>query len=53
LKSRGQYFEFNPDKPGAVQRLSSQLGSVARLAVGDTKALGKIGGTAALTHQRS
>ena len=53
LKSGGQYFEFDPDRPGAVQRLSSQLGSVARLAVGDMKALEKIGRTAALTDQRS
>ena len=53
LKSGGQYFEFDPDRPGAVQRLSSQLGSVARLAVGDRKALEKIGGAGALTDQRS
>jgi hypothetical protein len=39
LKSGGAYFEFNPDKPRAVEQLSAQLNAVARLAVGDTKAL--------------
>ena len=52
LKSGGAYFEFNPDKPLAVEQLSEQLNAVARLAVGDTDALEKIGETAALTDQR-
>jgi hypothetical protein len=38
LKSGGEYFEFNPDKPRAVEQLSEQLNAVARLAVGDVKA---------------
>ena len=42
LKSGGAYFEFNPDKPRAVEQLSEQLNAVARLAVGDTKALQNI-----------
>ena len=43
LKSGGAYFEFNPDKPRAVEQLSEQLNAVARLAVGDAKALQNIG----------
>lgn len=49
LKSGGAYFEFNPDK---IDLLAEQLGAVARLAVGDTEALEKVTGTAALTDQR-
>jgi hypothetical protein len=52
LKSDGAYFEFNPDKPGAVEQLSEQLNAVARLAVGDVKALDGVTKTAALTDQR-
>jgi hypothetical protein len=47
LKSGGAYFEFNPEKPRAVEQLSDQLNAIARLAVGDTGAL------QALTDQRS
>jgi hypothetical protein len=39
LKSGGEYFEFNPDKPRAVELLSEQLNAVARLAVGDVTAI--------------
>jgi hypothetical protein len=39
LKSGGEYFEFNPEKPRAAQQLGEQLNAVARLAVGDTTAL--------------
>jgi GTP cyclohydrolase II len=35
LKSGGAWFEFNPDKPRAVDKLSEQLNAIARLAVGD------------------
>jgi hypothetical protein len=49
LKSGGAYFEFNPDK---IDLLAEQLGAVARLAVGDTEAIRKVTGTAALTDQR-
>jgi hypothetical protein len=52
LKSGGAYFEFNPDKPRAVEQLSEQLNAVARLAVGDAEALERIAGPAALTDQR-
>jgi hypothetical protein len=52
LKSGGAYFEFNPEKPRAVEQLSEQLTAVARLAVGDTKALERVAGIAALTHRR-
>ena len=45
LKSGGAYFELNPDK---IDLLAEQLGAVARLAVGDVAALGRITGTAAL-----
>jgi hypothetical protein len=45
LKSGGAYFELNPDK---IDLLAEQLGAVARLAVGDVEALGRITGTAAL-----
>lgn len=44
LKSGGQFFEFNPDRPRAVEQLSQQLNAVARLAVGDTAALRRLGG---------
>jgi hypothetical protein len=53
LKSGGAYFEFNPDKPQAVEQLSEQLNAVARLAVGDVEALDRITKTAALTDQRT
>src|SRR5262249_22165036 len=43
LKSGGEFFEFNPDRPQAVAQLSSQLNAVARLAVGDAEALKAIG----------
>ena len=39
LKSGGEYFEFDPEKPRAIELLSDQLNAVARLAVGDVKAL--------------
>ena len=53
LKSGGAYFEFNPDKPQAVEQLSEQLNAVARLAVGDVEALDRITKTATLTDQRT
>jgi hypothetical protein len=52
LKSGGEYFEFNPDRPRATELLSEQLNAVAPLAVGDTQALERIGATAALTDRR-
>ncbi len=52
MKSGGEYFEFNPERPQAIERLSEQLTAVARLAVGDTRALEAMGGTATLTDQR-
>jgi hypothetical protein len=52
LKSGGEYFEFNPEKPRAVEQLSEQLSAVARLAVGDAKALDGIGRMAALIDRR-
>ena len=52
LKSGGAYFEFDPQKSRAVDQLSAQLNAVARLAVGDTAALARIG-AAALTDQRA
>ena len=52
LKSGGAYFEFNPERPRAVEQLSEQLNAVARLAAGDAEALERIAGTAALTDQR-
>jgi hypothetical protein len=52
MKSGGSYFEFNPEKPQALDRLSEQLNAVARLAVGDTQALEAIGAAATLTDQR-
>ena len=39
LKSGGEYFEFNPEKPRATEQLGAQLNAIARLAVGDTTAL--------------
>ena len=39
LKSGGEYFEFDPEKPRAVELLSEQLNTVARLVVGDVEAL--------------
>ncbi len=45
LKSGGAYFEFNPDKPRAVEQLAAQLRAVARLAVGDSKPLRAITNT--------
>src|ERR1019366_714219 len=53
LKSGGAYFEFNPDRPRAVEQLSEQLNAVGRLAVGDVEALDRITKTAALTDQRT
>jgi hypothetical protein len=52
LKSGGRYFKFNANKSGAIQQLSEQLNAVARLAVGDIRALQRIGATAVLTDQR-
>jgi hypothetical protein len=43
LQSGGAYFEFNPNSSRAVELLSEQLNAVARLAVGDAKALQNIG----------
>jgi hypothetical protein len=43
LKSGGAYFEFNPNTSRAVELLSEQLNAMARLAVGDAKALQNIG----------
>lgn len=48
LKSGGAYFEFNPNTSRAVEQLSAQLNAIARLAVGDTKALQNIDGTTPL-----
>jgi len=42
LRSGGKYFQFNPEKPRAIERLSAQLNAVARLAVGDTGAVKRI-----------
>lgn len=53
LKSGGTYFEFNPDKPRAIEQLSEQLNAVGRFAVGDVTALDRIAKTAALTGHRS
>jgi hypothetical protein len=39
LKSGGAYFQFDPEKPRAVEQLAEQLSAVARLAVGDIEAL--------------
>ena len=39
LKSGGKYFEFDPNKLRAAAQLSGQLNAVARLAVGDARAL--------------
>jgi hypothetical protein len=44
LKSGGAYFEFNPNTSRAVEQLSEQLNAVARIAVGDAKALQNIAG---------
>jgi hypothetical protein len=52
LKSGGEFFEFNPNKPRAVEQLSAQLNAVARLAVGDVEALQRIGAAGVLTDQR-
>ncbi len=49
LKSGGDYFEFNPDTPRAVE--SEQLNAVARLAAENADALEGIGAPA-LTDQR-
>jgi hypothetical protein len=43
LKSGGAYFEFNPNASRAVEQLSDRLNAIARLAVGDTEALQRIG----------
>lgn len=53
LKSGGTYFEFNPDKPRAIEQFSEQLNAVGRFAVGDVTALDRITKTAALTGHRS
>jgi hypothetical protein len=42
LKSGGAYFEFDPRTARAVELLSERLNAVARMAVGDTKALQNI-----------
>ena len=39
LKSGGEYFEFDPEKPRAAEQLGAQLNAIARMAVGDTTAL--------------
>jgi hypothetical protein len=53
MKSGGEYFEFNPERPQAIERLSEQLNAVARLAVGDTQTLEAMGGARTqLTDQR-
>jgi hypothetical protein len=52
LKSGGEFFEFNPNKPRAVEQLSAQLNAVARLVVGDVEALQRIGAAGVLTDQR-
>ena len=46
LRSGGQFFEFNPETAHAVDLLSEQLNTVAKLAVGDASAI------AAITHKR-
>ena len=43
LRSGGEYFEFDPNKPRAAAQLSEQLNAVARLALGDATALRRIG----------
>jgi hypothetical protein len=50
LKSGGAYFEFNPNTSRAVEQLSNQLNAIARLAVGDSEALQRIGVTTALSN---
>jgi hypothetical protein len=45
LKSGGAYFEFNPNASQAIEQLSDRLNAIARLAVGDTEALQRIGHT--------
>jgi hypothetical protein len=45
LKSGGAYFEFNPNASRAIEQLSDRLNAIARLAVGDTEALQRIGHT--------
>ena len=45
LKSGGAYFEFNPNTSRATEQLSDRLNAIARLAVGDTEALRRIGHT--------
>jgi hypothetical protein len=47
LKSGGAYFEFNTNSSRAVDQLSDRLNAIARLAVGDTAALHRIGITTA------
>jgi hypothetical protein len=47
LKSGGAYFEFNPNASRAIEQLSDQLNAIARLAMGDTEALQRIGVSAA------
>jgi hypothetical protein len=48
LKSGGAYFEFNANSSRAVDQLSDRLNAIARLAVGDTEALQRIGVTAVM-----
>jgi hypothetical protein len=50
LKSGGAYFEFNPNTSRAVEQLSNQLNAIARLAVGDSEALHRIGVTTDLSN---
>jgi hypothetical protein len=45
LKSGGAYFEFNANSSWATTQLSDRLNAIARLAVGDTEALQRIGHT--------
>jgi hypothetical protein len=52
LKSGGAYFEFNPNASRAIEQLSDRLNAIARLAVGDTGALRRIGENAAPPETR-
>jgi hypothetical protein len=52
LKSGGAYFEFNPNAAQAIERLSDQLGAIARLAVGDAEALQQIGAPTSRPERR-
>jgi hypothetical protein len=52
LKSGGAYFEFNANTSRATEQLSDRLNAIARLAVGDTGALRRIGENAAPPETR-